>query len=143
MNTLQPGLGDVSVDFTIVTPPAPPPTPVYSKPSPPRVSRPKPTPKKPLLVRDLDARPRLLVPARPRYPLQAKQSGIEGYVDIEFEIEANGEVNTVRVLQAEPPGVFDESACGAARRWRFSVPLKDGKAVKVLARQRIQFRLEK
>jgi protein TonB len=64
-------------------------------------------------------------------------------VDIEFEIEANGAVNTVGVIKAEPPGVFDESACAAARRWRFSVPLKDGKAVRVLARQRIQFRLEK
>ncbi len=131
MTSLQPGLGDVSVDFGIVAPSAP-------------VSKaPPPPPTVPFTVRDLDAPPRLLVPVKPLYPLRAKQRRIEGYVDIEFQIEPNGEVKTVKVIESEPPGVFDDSACNAARRWRFSVPRKEGKAVKVLARQRIQFRLGK
>jgi len=128
MTSLQPGLGDVAVDFRVAAPPAP-------------VS--KPTGPVAFTVRDLDAPPRLLVPVRPLYPLQARQRGIEGYVDIEFEIEADGTVKTVRVVDSKPPRVFDDSACSAARRWRFSVPLKSGRAVRVLARQRIRFRLEK
>jgi protein TonB len=128
MTTLQPGLGDVSVDFHIETP---------------RAEAAKPAAIAAFTIRDLDSPPRLVAPVRPLYPLQARQRGIEGYVDIEFEIEPDGGVKTVRAIGAEPPGVFDESACNAARRWRFSVPLKDGKAVKVRARQRVQFKLEK
>ena len=143
MTTLQPGLGDMSADFRIVAPRVSAATLVPSHPSAPRVVRLPPAYKTTLGVRDLDAPPLLLAAVRPIYPLQAKQCGIEGYVDIEFVIEANGVVSTVRVLEAKPPGVCDESAGGAARRWRFSVPLKDGKAVTVLARQRIQFRWEK
>lgn len=128
MNTLRPGLGDVSINFKIVEP---------------RVSTPKPAEKIAFTVRDLDAPPRLLTPVRPIYPLQAKQYGTEGYVDIEFEIETDGTVKTIDVIDAEPPGVFEEATCRAVRRWRFSIPLKDGKAVKVRARKRIEFISEK
>jgi len=137
MSSLRPGLGDVSVNFGVVAPPH------SASESADRIEPMEPIDPTPFTVRDLDAPPRLLVPVRPIYPLKAKQRGIEGYVDIEFEIEADGTVNTVEVVGSQPSEVFEEAACSAARRWRFSVPLKDGEAVKVLARQRIQFRLEK
>ena len=99
---------------------------------------------KPFVLRDLDAPPpRLLTPAKPLYPLLAKQRGLEGHVDIEFLIGPDGTVSGVTVLHSEPTELFDESARKTAQRWRFSAPKRDGKAVSVLARQRIQFTLEK
>jgi len=124
--TLHQVLGAVALDFRVAEPAAPP-----SKP-------PEPVT---FTVRDLDAPPRLLTVSKPRYPFRARQRGIEGHVDIEFTIEADGSVGTVTVTGAEPRGVFEDSACEAARRWRFSTPQREGTAVRVLARQRIEFRL--
>ncbi len=64
-------------------------------------------------------------------------------MDIEFLIGPDGTVSGVTVLHSEPTELFDESARKTAQRWRFSAPKRDGKAVSVLARQRIQFTLEK
>ena len=130
LGTLLPGLGDTAFNFatgpTVAEGLSAPATPLTS-----------------FTVRDLDAPPRLLNTLRPLYPLLAKQRGLEGYVDIEFVITKDGSIGTVTVLQADPTEVFDDAACKTAKNWRFSVPKRAGIAVEVLARQRIQFRLEK
>jgi TonB family protein len=53
----------------------------------------------------------------PRYPAQALRDGIQGEVQVEFEVDATGVVRNPRVLQADPPGVFDEAALAAVRGW--------------------------
>ena len=130
LTTLLPGVGDVSLAFAVSTPAA-------------EGEAAPAAPLRPFTVRDLDEPPRLLITLRPLYPLLAKQRGIEGHVDIEFLIAKDGAVGTVTVLHADPPEVFNDAACKTAKHWRFSVPQKNGVAVDVLARQRIQFRLEK
>ena len=123
-------LGDISFDFVSEIPTA--------------EEMASPTvPIKPFMVSDLDAPPRLLSTNRPPYPMLAKQRGIEGFVNIEFVINKDGTVGAVKVLHSNPTEVFDAAACKTATNWRFSIPKKNGVAVDVLARQQIQFKLEK
>ncbi|MCF7221541.1 energy transducer TonB [Marilutibacter chinensis] len=63
--------------------------------------------------------PRLVRDAPPRYPMIAMSRRIEGQVKVGFTIEPDGSVSSVRLLSAQPAGVFEEAAIEAARRWRF------------------------
>lgn len=62
--------------------------------------------------------PEQVVPAR--YPQDALLSGATGKVDLDFRIAADGHVRDVRVLHAQPAGVFDQAAVAALRQWRFA-----------------------
>ncbi|MEA2013200.1 MAG: TonB family protein [Verrucomicrobiota bacterium] len=124
---VQPGLGNISMQFNVASS---------------QISRSEPVKAKNFTIGDLDVAPHLLVRTSPLYPFKAKHRGIEGFVDIEFIIEANGTTSNIRIIESQPVGVFDKSACNAVKHWRFSTPKKDGKSVKVLARQQIQFSLE-
>lgn len=77
----------------------------------------------------------------PEYPLEARSRGIEGWVDIEFTIAADGAPHDLAVRAAEPRGVFERSALDALRRWRFEPIVRDGQAVEQRAFIRLQYRL--
>ena len=53
----------------------------------------------------------------PRYPADALKGGIEGEVVLDLQVDANGIVRDVRVVQSQPAAVFDEAAIAAARGW--------------------------
>ena len=59
----------------------------------------------------------------PKYPRRAKLSKKEGSVELQFQIDANGYVHNAVVLQANPEGLFEQSALRAIKRWRFK-PIK-------------------
>lgn len=58
----------------------------------------------------------------PDYPHQAASRRIEGWVELEFEVDAQGRViaNTIQVVNAQPKNIFDRSAIQAIARWRFA-----------------------
>jgi protein TonB len=53
------------------------------------------------------------------YPRKARERGITGFVTMNLLINTAGEIERVKVLQAEPNGVFDEVALATIRKWRF------------------------
>ena len=59
--------------------------------------------------------------AEPLYPLRAQNLGIEGWVTLEFSVNEEGEVigNTIRTVEEQPAGYFEQSAVNAARRMLF------------------------
>lgn len=59
--------------------------------------------------------------AEPLYPLRARNLGVQGWVLLEFSVDAEGEVvsNSIRTLEEQPPGYFEVSAINAARRLSF------------------------
>lgn len=87
------------------------------------------------------------VPPRParqeamEYPSKAKKKGIEGYVVLSLLIRENGVVDRVKVLEAQPSGVFEEAAKTGVRKWIFQPARYKGKNVKVWAKQKIRFEL--
>lgn len=83
----------------------------------------------------------LTMPVRPVYPPRAAQEGIEGEVEVEFTVLANGSVADIVILRAEPPGVFEQSARRALQRWGFKPKRENGQPVPMRVRQVIRFEL--
>jgi TonB family protein len=59
----------------------------------------------------------------PPYPREAEDAHIQGRVKVRMSVGLDGDVTSVEVLLAEPPGVFDEVAVTAAQQFKFK---KDG-----------------
>ncbi len=58
----------------------------------------------------------------PTYPSRAAARGIEGWVDVEFTVGADGRPRDARVVNANPRAVFDSAALEAIARWRYEPP---------------------
>ncbi len=89
----------------------------------------------------VDQRPRPVHTVAPIYPPRARASGTTGRVDLKLCIDATGAVESVRVLEATPQGVFEEAALEAVRQWRFSPATYKGQPVRLCTRQPIVFDL--
>ncbi|MEM7708985.1 MAG: TonB family protein [Pseudomonadota bacterium] len=55
----------------------------------------------------------------PEYPVRARVSGQQGFVELTFSVTPDGRVEEVRVLDSWPRRVFDRSAKRAIKGWRF------------------------
>jgi len=89
----------------------------------------------------VDVAPRPLVRSAPKYPSRARAKGISGTVSLSLLIDASGNVQRIKVLDANPAGVFEESAVEAVRNWRFEPAMYNGEKVRVWARQVLRFDL--
>ena len=56
----------------------------------------------------------------PRYPLQAAEQGISGYVQIKFDVDAQGKVINASVVKSSPEQVFDKEALRALTQWQYT-----------------------
>ena len=87
-------------------------------------------------------RPKCLRPAASNIRPQPREQKIEGYVKVAYDVNADGTVSNARVVEAVPPGVFDEAALAAVRTWRFKPAVDHGKVVPAKDRiSRVKFRL--
>jgi protein TonB len=86
--------------------------------------------------------PRLVERVAPEYPAVARQRRIEGWVELEYVVGADGRVIDVRVLDSHPTRVFEAAAERALRRWRFEPAVGEGGAPQpTVGRTRIDFTL--
>lgn len=83
-----------------------------------------------------------VVVIRPLYPREAALAGIEGWVKVEFTITETGAVEDPRVVEAEPPRVFNREAIRAILKWKFKPRVVEGTAVERRATQVIDFTLD-
>lgn len=90
--------------------------------------------------REIPARPKSR--PKPTYPRLAQRQGIEGFVTLRLRIDANGAVQDAVVVDADPPGVFDEAALQTARRYRFTPARRGSEAVATTLQQTIRFELQ-
>lgn len=58
----------------------------------------------------------------PVYPPNAAKEGVEGAVLLSFDIETDGSVSNVKVVEAKPKGIFNRSAKIALRQWVYQQP---------------------
>jgi len=82
--------------------------------------------------------PQLIQRPPPRYPPLAERRRIEGEVELEFTIAADGSVTDIEVIRAEPEGIFEREAIGALQRWRYAQP-----EAPMRARRTLEFRLSR
>lgn len=79
-----------------------------------------------------------------QYPRRAVTRGIEGYVDLMFDVTKYGATSNVRVTAAEPKGVFEKAAITAVKKYKYRPELIDGEPVATNnVTERIRFEMEK
>lgn len=88
---------------------------------------------------DSDVIPLVRMPAT--YPRKAQSRKIEGYVRARLQINPQGTVDDVEVIEAEPKGVFERSAVRALYKYKFRPKMQDGKPISQVATQTIEFSL--
>lgn len=77
----------------------------------------------------------------PVYPEEAARKRVEGWVDVEFTVKADGGVRDTLIRDAQPAGVFDQAAIKAVEKWRFKPVLRDKQPIEQRARIRVRFSL--
>ncbi len=78
----------------------------------------------------------------PSFPARARALGQAGHVTLSFVVDVDGTSQDVHVVEAEPPGVFDDAAVTAVRAWRFDPGRHQGNPVAVRVRQTLRFELQ-
>jgi protein TonB len=78
----------------------------------------------------------------PVYPERALAKGIQGWVDLEYTVAADGTTRDAIVKAAEPEGMFERAALSAVGRWRYEPPMVNGAAVEQRVSARVRFQLE-
>lgn len=71
-------------------------------------------------IGELDSGTREIVPistTRPNIPKVAWDNRIDGWVLLAFTVSPDGKVSNIRVMDAEPRGVFEANAIAAVRGW--------------------------
>ena len=74
-----------------------------------------------------------LVNVTPQYPTRASSRGLEGWCQVSFTVDGTGNVvgESIIVVDAEPPNIFNRSSTRAAARFKFQPRVKDGVGVPV------------
>ena len=78
----------------------------------------------------------------PSFPARARSLGQSGWVTLSFVVDIDGSTQDVHVVEADPPGVFDDAAMEAVKQWRFDPGQSEGSPVAVRVRQTLRFELQ-
>ncbi len=91
---------------------------------------------------EVDKVPQAVATTHPMYPYRAKRLGVEGAVKIRFLINTSGRTDLFKILESEPPGVFDQAVKKAVKNWKFKPATKDGRVVETWMEQVFKFELD-
>ncbi len=75
------------------------------------------------------------------YPKRALNFCLEGWVILDYVVQADGRVKDVKILESQPQGVFDEAAVRTYRLWTFTPRTRNGVPVSERRQQRMEFEL--
>jgi protein TonB len=87
--------------------------------------------------------PRRVRYVAPEYPREALLDGIEGWVDVSFNVTPAGDVVDVQVDGASRRNMFERAAANAVRQWKFEQRQVDDPDFKQRVKTRVEFRLKK
>lgn len=79
----------------------------------------------------------------PYYPVYATRRGIEGVVIVQFLVTKDGNVEQIKIIDAQPPKIFDQSVINCLSKWKFKAGTIEEIPVNTLAQTTIRFNLEK
>ncbi|PPU22577.1 TonB family protein [Xanthomonas arboricola] len=78
----------------------------------------------------------------PRYPAAAFDGGIEGFVELQIDIDPGGVPQHIDIVQSRPAGVFDQAVLEAARQWRLKPAYVHGKPIASTVRVPVKFEMD-
>ena len=82
--------------------------------------------------------------AKPVYTTEAMRAKIQGAVELKMVVRADGTVGDVTVVKSlDTQFGLDVAAIEAAKKWRFTPGMKDGKPVATLVSMSLEFRMSK
>jgi TonB family protein len=93
-------------------------------------------------LKEVDTPPRLISPFPPQYPYYAKTNKIEGLVLVKFVVDTDGNAWEAEVVEANPEGIFDQSALDAIYHYKFEPAIKNGLPVPCIVRMPVKYTLE-
>lgn len=79
----------------------------------------------------------------PRYPVEAKRRREQGTVSLRVELDEAGRVADVTVIGSSGSRALDDAAVAAVRGWRCNAALRDGRPVRAVATQALDFVIER
>ncbi|WP_323816306.1 TonB family protein [Cellvibrio sp. NN19] len=80
----------------------------------------------------------------PQYPQNAAAKGIEGYVDVMFDVTPLGTTDNIRIIAYVPSTIFNKSVIKAIKGWKYKPNTVDGVPVKTFdVKDRVRFTMEK
>jgi len=86
-----------------------------------------------LLAVSAHAIPKVVKKVPPDFPAEASRKGIStGVVKAKLNIEADGKVSAVEIVEAEPKKVFDRAVIAALMEWKFEAGEKTTHEVKLV-----------
>lgn len=91
---------------------------------------------------ELDQPPQPVAKIPPVYPYKAREQGIEGAVQVKLLVNADGSVGQVRILDARPEGLFEESVMNAVPKWKFNPGVIEGQPVTAWVVTTLRFTLD-
>jgi TonB family protein len=84
---------------------------------------------------------KILQQVKPKYPKEAKESGVEGKVSLRCLVRSDGTVDKVEAISGEEP--FIEAAMAAVRKWKYQPLVLNGVAVEFDTTVQVIFQLPK
>jgi len=89
----------------------------------------------------IDLQPVAVNRAQPIYPFDLKHQGVSGKATVEFIVDQNGFVRDPKVVRATHTA-FGLAALDAILKWKFSTPIKRGRAICARMQQDFLFSIE-
>lgn len=86
--------------------------------------------------------PKVILEVKPKYTPDAMRAKLQGSVELEIVVRADGTVGDVRIVKSlDRASGLDDSAIEAAKKWLFTPGMKDGKPVDTKVFLGLDFRL--
>lgn len=82
--------------------------------------------------------PRMTRPVQPTYPEALRDAGVEGKVDVVFEVDRRGSVRDPQIQYATHKE-FGEAVKSVVQRWRFDPATDDGRPINLRVRMPVVF----
>lgn len=77
----------------------------------------------------------------PSYPENARKRGAQGVVVAQVDVNEQGDVTKVEILEAPDPSI-GEVVSDSIKRWKFKTPTIKGKAVRIKGKLTFYYKLE-
>jgi len=88
---------------------------------------------------DVDQAPVPIFKMKPFYPYRARRLNITGEVKVSFVVDEYGHVSRIKIIDANPPGIFEDSVIRTLPSWKFSPGKIAGRPVAALVVTTIEF----
>ena len=72
-----------------------------------------------------------IVKIAPIYPSSAWNRGIEGTCLVEYTVTATGTTRDIKVIEADPPGIFNKASIAAAKKFKYRPRVVNGEPIEV------------